>query len=321
MRKIKRHSIDQSQFYKLRSFKKLAKILNTSPEALSNLLSKGDDNYYESSVSMGKGKRNIQVPLPQLRRLHNRIQVLLSRIIKPEYLYSSVKKLSNVDNCANHKDNNFLCKADLAAYYQSTSSTRVFKAFVNIFKMEADIAKVITRLCTFKEYVPTGSPISHDVAFYANLNVFNQVDTFCKKRGVSFSLYVDDLTFSSKTVINRKFMDRIIQIFKKNTDYEIHKIRHYGKDKAKPVTGAVLIDNKLVVPLKQKKLIHNKIDYKNYLLNLKPQDETKLMKTYQSLIGLVSSASQISPKYSILTKQLVQERRTNNIPAMNQNNS
>lgn len=318
---LKKYDINQSPLYKLNNYKRLLKILDIKDKSLTKLLVAGDNNFYTSEI----GGRKVQVPKPQLSRLHKRLQKLFSRIQTRAFLYSGVKGRSNVDNARVHEKSSHLLKVDIAKYYESTSFKRVLKCYINIFKVSPDLAEILARLSTYSGHVPTGSSISQSLTYFCNIKVFDQVMLYCKKRGVTFTLYVDDLTFSSRVPLGNGFLGGINLIFSKNTDYKLHKIRAYNPTTPKKVTGVILKGTSLDVPndirkrLNEFKMKHRRVVL-NYVNNSTPSSYENAIAHFQKFIGLVSCASQISPYYKLWTDSLCNERRVNNIPAVNQNN-
>lgn len=304
------YHINQSPLYKLKNHKKLANYLGLELETLLRIISRGEKNYFFSSIDQEDGsKRELEVPKQQLMRIHRKLQKFFSKIVKPDYLYSGVKKKSNVQNGQYHIDSTYVQKTDIKAFYQSTSLERVKKCFLTVFKTSHDIAESLTELCCVRGHIPTGSPLSQSLSFFSNLKLFNEIEKFCSARDIVFSLYVDDLTFSRKEKFEKGFLKRIKTIFSKNADYELHKFREYNAETPKPITGVVLIGNKLFVPNKQRFKIKNALDRKDHILS-KIDTEPKLVEQFfQSLIGRLYSASQISPKYRLMAKEIVEERR------------
>lgn len=63
---------------------------------------------------------------------------------------------------------------------------------------------------------------------------------YCKKRGVIFILYVDDLMFLLCVFLGNGFLGGINFIFFKNIDYKFYKIRVYNLIILKKVMGVIL---------------------------------------------------------------------------------
>lgn len=311
------YSLDQSPFFKLKSHRRLADVLGISLRTLKSTLKKGDTNYYTGKVIQKNGKkRDIEVPLAQLYRIHSRVNRLLSRIEKPKYLESGVKGKSHVTNAIAHVGEYQLKKADIQNFYNSTSRERVANMFEKQFKCTHDVASTLSKLVTYNSRVPTGSPLSQSVAFFTNKSIFDQVDDYCKKRNVAFSVYVDDLTFSGKNLPKNLF-DSVKMIFENSSSYVLHKYRQYKPSTPKLVTGVIISKNRILVPNGLRLRIKKDLDSIGSILSL--QDEELQVKFFQRLVGSLYSAGQISPSFKLKGKEVVSIRRQHNIKSMNQN--
>ena len=312
------YHINQSPLYKLRSHNQLADYLGIETKTLIKVSKKGVQNYFFSKIKQKNGEyRDIEVPLTQLMRIHKRLQKFFSRIEKPEYLYSGVKYKSNVRNALCHKDNNFVYKVDIKSFYTSTDNNRLKKCFLNNFNTTEDIAQTLADLCSVNGHLPTGSPLSQSLSFFCNVNLFNEINRYCRARQVKVTIYVDDLTFSSNSPFKKDFFKGINRLFSKGSTYQLHKHRCYGENTAKPVTGVILKNNNSLVPNKQRWKIKTEIDKQGYMLSIHSSKPEKVEKYFQSIIGRLYSAGQISPKYKLKAQQIASVRRDNEISAVN----
>ena len=297
----------------------MANYLKLDLNTLHKVLEKGDSNYFFSLLK--DTDRELEVPKQQLMRIHRRLQKFLSKIEKPAYLFSGVRGLSNVRNGEYHISAKFVHKTDIKSFYKSTSQERVKKCFLNIFKTSDDIAETLSLLCCVNGHIPTGSPLSQSISFFCNYKLFNEIEKFSKARHIRLSIYVDDLIFSRNTKFDKDFFKRIEYIFLKYSTYELHKYKKYNEDTPKPVTGVVIIDNKLYVPNKQRFMISSELARKEHILSKMDTEPEVVEKYFQSLIGRLYSASQISPKYRLTACQALVDRDRLGIKATNKSKS
>jgi Peduoviridae polymerase len=170
---LKRYPIRESRLYCLKSKKRLAGLLNIELSALRKLVSQ-DDNYRKFSILQSNGKaRIVEEPKAELKQVHSRLLKLLSRLEPPPYLHSGTKRRSYVTNAAAHVGKLRIVKTDIFKFYQSTTHHQVFVGLLREFKCSGDVAKLIADLCTYEGHVPTGSPVSMLIAFYAHKQVFD----------------------------------------------------------------------------------------------------------------------------------------------------
>jgi hypothetical protein len=243
---LKRYPIRDSRLYCSKSKKRLAGLLNIELPALRRLISQRD-NYHVFSVLQSNGKpRIIEEPKSELKQVHSRLLKLLSRLEPPSYLHSGTKGRSYVTNAGAHVRKGKVVKTDISKFYQSTTHHQVFVGFLREFKCSGDVAKLVADLCTYEGHVPTGSPVSMLIAFYAHKQVFDQEQRRAERDGNTFTLYVDDLTLSGDSVSTRSLC-AVTKTFR-SVGLRCHKTRLFGKDSPKLVTSAIVTNEGLCLP-------------------------------------------------------------------------
>lgn len=285
MKKLdKQYPLHQSPFYKLSSKKKLSTLLQISNKQLLLLV---DDSKYHTFMENG---REIQEPIGLRKIVHKRIKELLSRIECPNYLYSGVKGKSAIKNAVYHKENFNFATFDIKSFYRSSRIEYVFRFFYYVMKMDVDVARIISHILCYMNFIPTGSSSSQLLAFWSYSILFEKINYFSQKHNIRFSLYVDDMTFSSKNRIPKNFENQVNKLLN-NVELCIKKkkTRYYFENENKNITGCVITnDNTLKVADKHKKNIIRQLNLYNneesYLLKLKIR---------ASLLGSIAHAQQI----------------------------
>lgn len=197
------YKIDQSPLYKLSNKRKLATFLQMEYSTL--LHTKDLINYSVSEIAKGSGGfRTIYDPCRELKQVQRRIKNLLSRISIPSWVFSGRKNVCHVDNGKYHEHSVYFIQSDLHAFYDTCTRERVYRLFKDRFKCSSDVSALLSDLTTLtlddgSTVIPTGSPCAQLVAFFAYQDMFNELHDLARYHGCKFSLYVDDLTFSSKT--------------------------------------------------------------------------------------------------------------------------
>lgn len=284
------YDISQSVLYKLRSKKKLAEILGLPLNILQ--LCKSDSYYSCFDLEQKNKVRSIQQPIDQLFTIHQRVASLLGRLIHPDYLHSGRKKHSIVTNASQHLDSSKkTLTLDIENFFQSTTQSKVFQLLKGVFKQSPDVADLLSELLTFQKYVPTGSPVSMSIAFWANKNLFDELSKFSKNRNTIMTVYVDDLTFTGSGV-NNNFLKNSTKIIEKyGLKVKDSKVFLYKENKAKFITGTVVLNNKLDAEFKQFKALRNS----EYLFFNDPKNEV-----YKNAYnGRLAFLSQIKPNLRI----------------------
>jgi len=194
----------------------------------------------------------------------------------------------------------------------------VSKGLRKTFGCSEDIAETLAKLSTVKGYVPTGSPVSQSLAFIVNLSIFNHINVYARDRGLTFTLYVDDLTFSGKK-IPKNFVSYVQNHLEKNRGYSSHKVRQYNASTEKVITGVVIKGSAAEVKNTQRKTITNLYRKIPYYSDPVRRLDAGTIKFFQRLIGHLFSAGEISPGYRNLGEKTVLARKAADVPAQNQN--
>jgi hypothetical protein len=215
--------------------------------------SKGQYKLFTLPKAGSKDRRPVEDPKKHLKDIHGRLKNLLCGIEVPDYLKSGVKGKSHINNAKAHLGHDHCITMDLKGFYQTGRKTFLQYMFKSTFKMLEDIAWLLADIATINKngpdsYFPTGSPLSQILIFWCYRQTFDDIDVLCKSKGITFSLYVDDMTFSS----NRKIPKSFIAEIKRRIEYvklsiNDGKTKVYGANKAKIITGCAVTKNGLQV--------------------------------------------------------------------------
>lgn len=296
MKQIKTYPISNSPLYKLSNKSKLAEILGVDKKYLIHFKYTRDNyNCWERDKKNGNGKRPVENPKYELKKVQSKLNKLLSRVITNEYLMSGKKHSSYIVNAQYHKNNLYVFCFDLSSFFQKATRKYIFKAFVNEFKMSDDIAWLVTDLVTIPNednsdgYIPTGSPSSQSVIYWAYKTMFDKILFIAERKNLKFSLYVDDMTFSSDKTIRNDFPKTIEKMCAKvGLKINNTKTKYFSGDKYKEVTGCIITPNhELKVPNKRRKDLLDIIKNKSI--------EYMTVKEIRSVYGKLNSMRQIEP--------------------------
>jgi len=136
----------------------------------------------------------------------------------------------------------------------------------------------------------SGSPSSQILSYLVNHNMFDEIQCFCDCNGITMSVYVDDVTFSSRNRISHNQKEIIYNIISKYI-YKLSrsKIKYYTSRCPKSVTGAIITpEGELRIPNHLSLKVVNELSY--YKRNLNDTDSLKRLR------GLVIASRQCEPK-------------------------
>lgn len=251
--KRRTHPLNQSPLYKLGSRGKLCRLLGITTSEL-RAVSKGDALYREFDIpKKSGGSRHVENPAWPLKLVQARLARRLAAITPPDYLYCPVKGRCYVSNAARHVGNRVVRCLDIKSFFPNTPGRRVFWFYRSVLGCSSDLAGRLTTLSTYKGHLPTGSPLSPILAYFAYYDVWGRVAALCAAKGYTLTIYVDDLTISGARV-----SDADIWLVKR----ELHRAGlHYHKEKVfrdRPaeVTGVIVGREGVAPPNRQRLKLH-----------------------------------------------------------------
>jgi Reverse transcriptase (RNA-dependent DNA polymerase) len=248
----KRYSINQSPLFRLRGKKQFANALGISV-CEAHELSKA--NLYR--VFVNERGREIQHPVRGLLAIHARVAALLKRIENPNYVHSQ-KGRSYVGNARAHLGTNPLVKTDVNKFYPSTTHGMVFRMFTEQFECASDLAHSLADLCCYEgKHLPTGSPLSGYVAFFAAKPMFDRIEKIASEKACVMTLFVDDIAISGARA-NETLLGEVRRIVSEHG----HRTRgkksiSFPPNSAKTVTGVIVANSQLRLPNCRRRAIYD----------------------------------------------------------------
>ena len=164
---------------------------------VSNRLSR---HYRQVSIPKQRGGvRVLTVPDEVLKHIQRRIvQVLLVHMpVSPHataYRYGG----SVVRNAAPHTGKRFVLKLDILHFFDSVLYSAVKEAAFPATIFSEPVRILLTMLCYYKDALPQGAPSSPAIANLVLREFDDAVGAWCAGRGIAYTRYCDDLTFSSQ---------------------------------------------------------------------------------------------------------------------------
>lgn len=303
------YDITQCALYKVQSKARLASLLHISVPAM---LGMAKTRKYRRFLlpeevcpftNKVKKARKVQTPDEALRPLHERIHDLLRRCTPPIYAHAAVKGRSYRTNADAHKSGSVAATFDLRKFYPTTPESAVFGFFANQMQCAPDIAGLLARLVCVEiegQYacLPTGSPLSPLLSIYANKPMFDDLAVMAASHGLTFTCYVDDLTFSGNSLPRR--LDHMVLSVVKRYGHSLSddKTRRFGSEEAKHITGVVILNGKVAVPnsrFHKARKIQEAINQEG--------DRARKIALMQKLSGLLGEAAYLDPRYKALGKR------------------
>lgn len=233
-------------------------IIGISQKELDNLIEDIDNNYREwvepkidkngNPKTYKDGTVKKRVIRPSKTRLKIIQKVIKDRILNqielPANIHGGVRGKSNITNAKAHQGNKYLFETDLQDFYPSIKSNRVHDTFIKL-GFNKQFAFYITRLTTWKGELPQGTPTSTHISNLIFLEIDYRLIDFCKNNNITYTRYIDDLTFSSQMDFQNSISE-ILEIVKQGGLKLSYRKTNYASSQS--ITGIEVYLNKIDAP-------------------------------------------------------------------------
>lgn len=181
----------------------LARILGSNIKFLQSIALNIDNYYIEDSTQKKSGEiRILHKPRYRLKVIQGNIKKRLSFITLPDCVHGWVKGRSVKSAVTSHCDMKYLYCFDIHSYFDSVSSARVYKLFKEKLRCAPHVARLLTRLSTYKKSLPQGSPCSPVIANFILFDFDMSITSYAKKRQAHYSRLGDDIILSSNAELS-----------------------------------------------------------------------------------------------------------------------
>lgn len=337
MRYKKLKSNNKSILYNRGSKKFLAKILSDKDNIitrhdLNNIereLDKQDKEFFQSKITKQKFRkkpanysnkkyRKFNDACPKRKKALKKLNKFLNELPIPKYLFSKTDQGFYKNAKAHYGNTNFVLM-DIKSFFPNCKFEYIKNFFVKDggLKMAPDLAdrmaKLVTRpksnKTTVRE-VPQGFPTSPLICFFAYKYMFDKINMYAKENNLTFSTYVDDLTFSSKQEFDKdKVINDVIKILEKyGHTAKIEKCKKFNIaiDKLAPTITGVWVKRYKV---RASSKIFNKMTRAYmYLLSTKITDAKTYYLSWVQFIklnGILQTINYIEPQTKIKRQHII----------------
>jgi len=285
--------MNSSQFKKSQ-FKLFCVDVGFKPEVVEYIID-NIDNYYnewfEKKPDKVKGgfktykdgtikKRAIRPSLKELKLIHKNIKNrILTPIKLPNHIHGGVKKRSNISNAKPHQGNKYQFTTDLQEFYPSIKYNMVYDTFLKL-GFSNHYSHWLTKITTWKYELPQGTPTSTHVSNLVFLEADFKLVELCNKNSITYTRFIDDLTFSSPKCFKHLLNDILEIVIGSGFKISYRKTQYRGNQN---ITGIDVFNNFIDAPEKIKQKSKEEIEgykdfkpYTNYLNNIRKTNSKKL---------------------------------------------
>jgi RNA-directed DNA polymerase len=182
-------------------------------------------HYRLKVLKKGDKARHLYVPELELKRLLRRIKkIILDPLPLEAAAHGGVRGKSPRTNAECHLAKRCLVTVDVKQFFPQVRHSVVYRMFRTEFGFGRDVARLITRLTTYRAELPQGSPTSTAIAnLLLTMPLDRVIATAAQQRKVDYSRYVDDTAMSGdnpRPLINdvaRQLSSRGLRIHRPNT--------------------------------------------------------------------------------------------------------
>ncbi|PLR71034.1 reverse transcriptase family protein [Bacillus sp. UMB0728] len=268
------------------------------------------DRHFSTDFYISKSRnkeRHIYPPKPYYKKILKRLNSFLSRITLPDFVNGGIKNKSYIMNGSYHINNNHFLLLDIKNFYPSTSDYFVYRFFKNRLNMSTDIAKICTLLVTEPHpmhdnyrHLPQGYPTSSLLSFLVYSDMYIHLYNYAMVNNITFTCFVDDLTFSSNDYISKSFKRNISKIVRQfNLEINSGKTMHRKINKGINITGTYIKENKLFAPNRLQKDLSTAYSKLCTAYEANPKDINQLKSLCNQLQGYIVNVELIEEARSL----------------------
>ena len=270
------------------------------------------------------GVRFLQVPARHLKQVQRKLLPYFQYAEISTCAAAYVKGKAILDYAQQHTGSKLIVKLDIEDFFGSTDFPKIFRAVDNALKRSPEfgsqsfdssgkqyynskISWFIASLCTLDGVLPQGAPTSPVLSNMALYPLDQIINTYCIKRGIKYSRYSDDMTFSGN--FNPAGLIDFVRNLLLNNGYFLNESKTViaGSGRQQKITG-VVVNQKPQAERNYRRKIRQDIYFigkfgleehlrnKGFFLQEEPDAVRMVMvKEMQKLIGRIAFVLQIDP--------------------------
>ena len=202
------------------------------------------------------GMRRISAPDRATRDLQRAIaRRILGRLPAHPAAFGFERGRSTVAHAIRHAGRAVVLRMDIEDFFGSTSTERVRRYFR--YSWDADAAALLARLTTHAGALPQGAPTSPKLSTQINARLDARLQGFAASRGVRYSRYADDLTFSLAEDDGRvvheliRFTDKVLS----QAGYRLHRQRklHVRRRHERQIVTGLVVNERPRLPRERRR--------------------------------------------------------------------
>lgn len=296
-------AIPSTWLLNIRSYNQLASRLSVSVVDLLTLEKKIPRCYHKKPIPKNGGTRILTIPSQKLRDIQRKILDNVLNFEFPNYIHGGIPDRSIVTNAGMHLSQKWVTCLDIQDFFPSVYYKRIYNNFISL-NCSHIIARILTHFTTYDYELPQGAPTSPMIANIVFYNLDKKLFNFCKKRGLRYSRYFDDIAISGSR--NPRPLIKDIELSIESEGFIMNKkpgkLQVMECTKEQLVTGLKVNGKRLQVSSKELNKINDILDkliLKNFSVFV-DKDPLKIKATMQGHLAFLKS---INPQKEKALKQ------------------
>lgn len=233
------------------------------------ILSNCQKDFYKEFKMLKRNKKDYRVihePLPNLKEIQTWIldNILLSpgtlKLLLP-VVTAFVPQRSIIDNAKYHVGKRIVLCMDLKDFFSSVHLKQVYRAFREM-GYGRDVSGMLANLCTYEKTLPQGAPTSPMLSNLVISHADKLIQVHCELKGISYTRYADDLTFSSEKEFDYGNLIGYVTMVMEKSGFSINsaKTKVFHRNQSQNVTG-IVVNELMQVCRKYRKKIRQEMYY------------------------------------------------------------
>ena len=281
-------------------FSDFADEIMVEDKLLSRICNSPEKHYRRYYIKDKRGKfRKIEEPDYYLALIQDRIRrSFLDRYPVSGFATAYHRGSKITYNAAPHVSRKYLLKMDLSDFFGHVTEDMVYRKVFSKAPFSRDIAKKLTKLCTLDRVLPQGASTSPALSNLVMTDFDEYMGHWCMRRGVSYTRYSDDLTFSSDEPLYPVFKRARYRLEKMGFEINEEKTHFITSRTRQQVTG-IVVNEKINISSDYRRKLRQEIYYvlkygaEDAYSRHKEKNETSTATARQYLLSLIGRTDHV----------------------------
>lgn len=206
------------------------------------------------------GYRLISEPVDSLRQIQRWIlEQILNKRRPHDAAQAFCKDRSIKHNASLHVGQRLVLSLDVKDFFPSVHVDAVRRVFHRMGYSD-EVSDALTRLCVLRDGLPQGAPTSPAISNLVMLGVDQELSEYARLRGINYSRYADDLTFSGDFWAGSVIGKVRHALKRRSFVLNEQKTRLMQRHRRQEVTG-VIVNERLQAPRQLRRALRQEIHY------------------------------------------------------------